>query len=106
MGIANIEVSAYEGTPGHYRFDRLNRVIGFVCGRLASSGVQKPGEVVAESISKIHDHKGTLEVHWSSALAAFKYGHFFIEAWSEVGGEGSLDFHLPNERTIELNCPS
>ncbi|MCX4177691.1 MULTISPECIES: hypothetical protein [Paraburkholderia] len=103
MSLAKFEVTAYEGQPGHSRFDRLHTIIGYVCGRLDATGIQKPLEELDATITKIHDHKGTLEVHWQSAEAAFKLGQLFIDAWTQIGWEPLLDFHLPDGTVVSLH---
>lgn len=103
MSLAKFEVTAYEGEPGHPRFDRLHTIVGYVCGRLAGTGVQKPLEELDDVIRKVHDHKGTLQVHWKSAEAAFKYGQLFVDGWTQVGWEPLLDFYLPDGTMIPLH---
>ena len=96
--MATLEITAYEGTPGDSRHQRLYLVVGYVLGRLGASNA----DALDNAVTKVHDHKGTLEIHWKTADAAFRFGQLFIDAWNDIGCEPLLDFYLPGSEIISL----
>lgn len=92
------KITVYEGTPGDARYRRLYTVVGYILGRMQASDI----EILDDIVRKVHDHKGTLEVCCASASAAFRYGQIFIDAWSHIGDEPLLDFHLPDGIVVSI----
>ncbi|WP_186183714.1 hypothetical protein [Burkholderia gladioli] len=103
MSLGKFDVTAYEGEPGHSRYIRLHMVVGYVCGRLSEKGVPNPLDKLDNAVAAIHDHKGTLEIAWKSAEAAFQYGRLFIDGWTQIGQEPLLEFTLPDGAVIPLH---
>ncbi|WP_186041506.1 hypothetical protein [Burkholderia gladioli] len=96
--MGTFEISAYEGIPGDSRHRRLYLVVGYVLGRLGASHANG----LDDGVERVYDHKGTLEVHWKTAEAAFRFGQLFIDAWNDIAGEPLVDFYLPNCDVISI----
>jgi hypothetical protein len=62
---------------------RLENCLMFVCGRV--------GVHTMDSILRLHDHKGCLEVHSTRSLLR-KEKKAFRDAWSEIGYEPNIEF--------------
>lgn len=63
------------------------------------------GERISEAdIVRLHDHKGTLEVLWSSDAAYHKFCRFVEHAWSEWGGEALVEHSVAVPTAGHVYC--
>ena len=66
------------------RLERLNRVYGYATALADRDGALQ----LAEKVTQMHDHKGTLIVFWSVAPNDTEKA-YFITAWASKVGDGS-----------------
>lgn len=79
------------------RATRLHQVLGYVAAMMAVNGVGR----LAPRVSRVHDHKGILQVHWTNAPSEIEK-HAFKVAWSSEVGDGSeLVEHFLDEAQLD-----
>lgn len=66
------------------RLERLNRVYGYAMALADRDGVLH----MAEKVSQMHDHKGTLIVFWFAAPSETEKS-YFAAAWASKIGDSS-----------------
>ena len=77
-----IELTGYPDSDD-FRLPRLQRIIGFVQAKSEHYGNTN----LLEKVSKLHDHKGTLTIHWAIRPSLGEEA-FFKEAWCSIIGDG------------------
>ena len=78
-----ILASAYNSESETWRLVRIERVIGYICALSEHYGNEK----LLSKIAKLHDHKGTLTVTWSSAPSEVEK-EIISKAWCSSIGDG------------------
>ena len=76
---------------------RVREVLAYAC---ALSG----GRISDLDIVQLHDHKGTLEVLWSSDASYHEFCCFVEHAWSEWGGEALVEHSVAVPMAGHVYC--
>jgi hypothetical protein len=66
------------------RIERLNRVYGYAIALADTDGNRD----AITKLTRLHDHKGNLVVHWAVAASA-REQDYFLRAWKSLIGDGS-----------------
>ncbi len=82
MYLDNIKITNYEDSDS--RDNRLTRVIGYVQALADYYGNKK----ILDKVVKLHDHKGTMTVTWSSQPTDGEK-EMFVKAWESCIGDGA-----------------
>ncbi|WP_143499731.1 hypothetical protein [Pseudomonas sp. Irchel 3F3] len=80
--VSDIGVSAYES--GAKRLVRLHHTLGYAAAMMDVNGMGH----LASRVEEVHDHKGTLQVHWVSIPTDVEK-HVFKLAWNGQVGDGT-----------------
>ncbi|MBC7575146.1 MAG: hypothetical protein H7244_12530 [Herminiimonas sp.] len=77
-------ISATNGDTEPDRVERLNRVYGYA---IALADADANGDCITK-LTRLHDHKGQLIVHWAVAPNA-REQDYFLRAWKSLIGDRS-----------------
>ena len=84
MYLDHPQITATNSDTEPDRVERLNRVYGYAIALADASG---DPECITK-LARIHDHKGTLVVHWR-AEPSMQQQDFFVAAWQSLVGDRS-----------------